>query len=150
MEAEKCGFSLAGHYYRRGNKTLGHNLQPAAKNPGVHFFPLIYPPSTHMYIQYNKVPFEKNGRLQCWRYSGKHSCLPKNGRIGKEQLSFFKAMIKSYCTGIINIPHSGAEIISLTRSWLYYPEEISSFLVIYSSCFLYFGMLFFVHLFPLP
>lgn len=71
----------------------------------------------------------------------------KMEELEKKQLSFFKAMIKSYCTGIINIPHSSAKIISLTRSWLYYPEEISLSLIIYSSCFLYFGMLYFVHYF---
>lgn len=74
-----------------GEKTLGQSLQPAAKNTGVHFFPLTYPPSTHMYTQYNKVPFKKNGRVQCWRYSGKHSCLPKDGRIGKETAVIFQS-----------------------------------------------------------
>lgn len=127
-----------------GEKTLGQSLQPAAKNTGVHFFPLTYPPSTHMYTQYNKVPFKKNGRVQCWRCT---SAFQKMEELEKKQLSFFKAMIKSYCTGIINIPHSSAKIISLTRSKLYYPEEISLSLVIYSSCFLYFGMLYFVHYF---
>ena len=147
MEAEKGGFWLTGHYYRRGKR---HWDTTCSLPPKIQVCTSSHWPTLPLHTCVPNIIQSHSKKMEECSVGdivASTAAFQKTEELEKKQLSFFKAVIKSYCTGIINIPHSGAKIISLTRSWLYYPEEISWSLVIYSSCFLYFGMLFCVHRF---
>ena len=103
-EAWKCGLWQAGHYYRRRKRYWDTT---SSLSPKIQLYTPSHLPPLHR-PNIIKSLSKKDGKVQCWRYSGEHSCHSKNGRTEKAQLSFFKAMIKSYQIGIWNIPCSGS------------------------------------------